>query len=185
VSGYPEPVDVSSIMDGAYVKRVPGRTEAGTWAPCGPPFSSYEATDGQPDGRAQVRSIDRVLAGGRRCKGQRIAQSLSTRGYPRVTIRDDDGVRHTIEVHALVMMAHEPGPCPPAFYQVRHWNDVSTDNRWAPGGEAAILAGGPGNLVYGDAKQQWDDKLRNRPSPPSWSRRVKNYLASRLKRWFV
>jgi hypothetical protein len=159
--------------------------QAGTWAPCGPPFTSYEASDGQPDGFARVRSVDRTLAGGRRCKGQRIAQSLSTRGYPKVTIRDDDGNRVTIEVHALVMMAHEPGPRPPGA-QVRHWNDESTDNRWAPGGEAAILAGGPGNLVYGDAKQQWDDKLRNRPSPPqprSLSRRVANGVRAFLRRW--
>jgi hypothetical protein len=167
---------------------------AGTWAPCGHPFSSYEVSDGQPDGRARVRSVDRRLAGGRRCKGQEIAQSLSTRGYPRVSIRADAGNRVTIEVHALVMMAHEPEPRPPDA-QVRHWNDVSTDNRWAPGGEAAILAGGPGNLVYGDAKQQWDDKLRNRTPAeqaaftgrhiPSRSRRVAGNWLSRLKRWFL
>jgi hypothetical protein len=152
------------------------RTE--TWQSI-PGFSSYEASD-----RGGIRSVDRVLAGGRRCKGQVLAQRLSTRGYPQVNLNADDGTRQTREVHALMMAAFE-GPCPPGR-QVRHWNDVPTDNRWAPGGEANCGPGRPGNLVYGTPKQQWDDKLRNVPAPLAtrrhWSRRVTDYLASRLGR---
>jgi hypothetical protein len=156
-------------------------TEA--WKPI-PDFSSYEVTDGQPHGYGQVRSVDRTLAGGRRCKGQLIAQRPSTRGYPQVNVTDDDGTRQTREVHALQMAAFE-GPCPPGR-QVRHWNDIQTDNRWAPGGEAACGPGKPGNLVYGTPKQQWDDKLRNVPAPLAthrhWSRRVTDYVGSLLRR---
>jgi hypothetical protein len=143
-----------------------------------PGFSSYEASD-----RGQVRSVDRVLAGGRRCKSQLIAQRLSTRGYPQVNLNDDDGIRRTREVHALIMAAFE-GPCPPGR-QVRHWNDIPTDNRWAPGGEEGCRRG-EGNLVYGTPKQQWDDKLRNVPAPLAkrryWSRRVTDYVRSPRRR---
>ena len=149
-----------------------------------PEFSSYEASDGQPDGRGEIRSVDRTLAGGRRCKGRVLALRLSTRGYPQVNLTDDDGIRQTREVHALQMAAFE-GPCPPGR-QVRHWNDIPTDNRWAPGGEANCGPGKPGNLVYGTPKQQWDDKLRNVPAPLAtrrhWSRRVTDYVGSLLRR---
>jgi hypothetical protein len=101
-----------------------------------------------------------------------------------VNLTADDGTRQTREVHALVMAAFE-GPCPPGR-QVRHWNDIPTDNRWAPGGEAACGPGLPGNLVYGTPKQQWDDKLRNVPAPLAthrhWSRRVTDYVGSLLRR---
>ena len=151
------------------------RTE--TWKAI-PGFSSYEASD-----RGGIRSVDRVLAGGRRCKGQVLAQRLSTRGYPQVNLNADDGTRQTREVHALMMAAFE-GPCPPGR-QVRHWDDDPQHNVWAPGGEEACRRG-EGNLIYGTPKQQWDDKLRNVPAPLAtrrhWSRRVTDYVGSLLRR---
>jgi hypothetical protein len=143
-----------------------------------PGFSSYEASD-----RGQVRSVDRVLAGGRQCTGRVLAQRLSTRGYPQVNLNADDGIRRTREVHALMMVAFE-GPCPPGW-QVRHWDDDPQHNVWAPGGEDACRRG-EGNLIYGTPKQQWDDKLRNVPPPlatrRNWSRRVASYVGSPLRR---
>ena len=130
------------------------------------------------DGR--VRSVDRVLASnGRRVKGGELAQTVTNRGYVQVKLYDAQGVRQTRTVHTLMMLTFE-GPCPPGK-QVRHWNDVPTDNRWAPGGEASCGPGKPGNLVYGTPKEQWDDKLRNAAPEPSLSRRVVNYVGSLLR----
>ena len=148
----------------------------GTWKPVRG-FTGYEARD-----RGAIRSTDRVTCG-RQCKSVVLATRLSTRGYPQVNVRGDDGRMRTIAVHQLVMLAFEEGPCP-AGMEVRHWNDDPLDNRWAPGGEAGCRAG-LGNLVYGTPKQNAADKLRNRPSPPArtrWSRRVVGYVASRLWR---
>lgn len=131
----------------------------------------------------EARSVDRVLGNGRRVKGTPLSVTISNRGYVLVKVYDHDGVRQTKTMHSLQMLAFE-GPCPPGK-QVRHWNDIGDDNRWAPGGEAGCRAG-LGNLVYGDEKQQWQDKLRNRPEPlvthRSWARRAVDYAASRLRR---
>jgi hypothetical protein len=183
--------------------------QAGTWAPVGPPFSSYEATHGIPGvERARVRSVDRIDSIGRRRQGAELTQSRDSRaaprvGYWRVNVTDDDGrKRPGTYVHTLVMLAYE-GPCPPGK-QVRHFDDDPDHNWWVPGGEAAILAGGAGGLIYGDPKDQWRDKVRNRPQPdlveqfadpaltgsdygPAWqrSRRVARNVVSRIRRWFV
>jgi hypothetical protein len=123
-----------------------------------------EVTDGQPDGNGQARSIDRKTANGRQVKGTVLAQRLSNRGYPVVDVYDYQGARFTRTVHSLQMLAFE-GPCPPG-QQVRHYNDVSTDNRWAPGGEASCGPGKPGNLVHGTEKQNRIDGMRNSPAAP-------------------
>jgi hypothetical protein len=97
---------------------------------------------------------------------------------------DDDGKVQTPAVHTLIMLAWE-GPCPPD-QQVRHHDDNPDHNWWMPGGEAAILAGGVGGLVYGDLNDQWQDKVRNRardvPSPRGVRAAVRNAL-SRLRWW--
>jgi hypothetical protein len=123
-----------------------------------------EVTDGQPDGNGQARSIDRKTANGRQVKGTVLAQRLSNRGYPVVDVYDYQGARFTRTVHSLQMLAFE-GPPPPG-QQVRHYNDVSTDNRWAPGGEASCGPGKPGNLVHGTEKQNRLDGMRNNPAAP-------------------
>jgi NUMOD4 motif len=158
------------------------RTEL--WATI-PGCSSYEVSS-----RGNVRSVDRTLANGRRLRGQMLALRFSTRGYPQTNLRTDGGKPVTKEVHGLMMAAltarYEPGNAQPPGTQVRHWNDVSDDNRWAPGGEANCGPGKPGNLIWGTPKEQWDDKLRNVPLPlataPRWSRRVADYAGSLLRR---
>ena len=161
------------------VTAAEAETLEGTWKPI-LGYAGYEASHRAVnlDG---IRSVDRTVKS-RRYRGQPIAARLSTRGYPQVNVRADDGRMVTIEVHALVMLAHE-GPCPPGL-QVRHWNDDPLDNRWAPGGEAGCRAGA-GNLVYGTPKENAADKRRNRPSPPLRSRGVMarvRHAVSRLRR---
>jgi hypothetical protein len=139
-----EPVDVSSALEGFYVKRVPGRTEAGTWAPVGPPYSSYEASD-----RGQVRSVDRIDTIGRRRAGALMAPRLSTRGYVQVNVTDDDGRKCTMSAHVLVLLAHA-GERPADKPITRHLNDDKTDNRW------------PENICYGTRAENEADKERAR-----------------------
>jgi hypothetical protein len=150
---------------------------AGTWAPVGPPYSSYEATPGRPGVRGEIRSVDRTVKG-RRYKSVTLAQRKPGK-YWQVNAVSDDGKVQTVAVHTLIMLAHE-GPCPPGK-QVRHFDDDPDHNWWAPGGEAACRRG-EGNLVYGTPRDQWDDKLRNRPSP-SLARAVARHVASLVRRW--
>ena len=121
-----------------------------------------EVTDGQPDGRGQARSVDRQAQGGRRVTGRVLSQRISSRGYVLVDVYNHEGVRETKTLHSLQMLAFE-GPCPPGK-QVRHYDDVSTNNRWAPGGEANCGPGKPGNLVYGTPKENIADGMRNNPA---------------------
>jgi hypothetical protein len=122
-------------------------------------------------------------------KGRMLSLRLSTRGYPQTNLRTDEGKPVTKEVHGLMMpaltAAYEPLNVQPPGTQVRHWNDISDDNRWAPGGEDACRRGA-GNLIWGTPKEQWNDKLRNTPTPlataPTWSRRVADYVGSLIRR---
>ena len=109
----------------------------------------------------QMRSVDRVLQGGRAVTGRVLATRVSNRGYVLVNVYDHDGVRQTRTVHTLMLLAFE-GPLPRGM-QARHWNDISDDNRWAPGGEANCGPGKPGNVIYGTRKQNDADRLRNNP----------------------
>jgi hypothetical protein len=163
--------------------------QAGTWAPCGPPFSSYEATHGIPGVEpGQVRSVDRYLTDGRHRQAKLLAQRKPGK-YWQVNVTDDDGRKCAgVPAHKLIMLAWE-GPCPPGK-QVRHYDDDPDHNWWAPGGEAAIRAGGPGNLVYGTPKEQWDDKLRNKidvipleSKAAGYRQSWHSWVKSLLRRW--
>lgn len=128
-----------------------------TWKPI-PGYFAEASTHGN------FRSVDRTLANGTKRKATSLATTVSNRGYVLVKVYDHDGVRQTRTGHSLVLLAHE-GECPPGM-EVRHWNDVSDDNRWAPGGEASCGPGKPGNLLYGSKKQNRADGLRNTPPAP-------------------
>jgi hypothetical protein len=117
--------------------------QAGTWAPVGPPYSSYEAWSG-----GAVRSVDRTVKG-RRYKSTVLAERPSSRGYPQVNVVDDDGIVRTVAVHVLVMLAHE-GQRPADKPITRHLNDDKTDNRW------------PENICYGTREENEADKERAR-----------------------
>ena len=121
-----------------------------TWKPI-PGYSTCKASN-----YGQIRSADRTLADGTIRKGT-IRKTRGT-SYPKLNIRNDDGVMKTVEVHKLQMLAFE-GPCPPG-QTVRHLDDVGTHNHWHPGGET-----GGGNLAYGDWAKQNEDWARNHPAP--------------------
>ena len=132
------------------------------WAsPAG--FSKYEVSnDGFGPDQRPVRSIDRTV-GARRVKGVLLKVSVGTNGRPRVKLYDDEGRQRTVEVHALVMLAHV-GPLPPGM-TVRHYDDDPFNNRWRPGAEQESVAAG-GNLFYGSRPEQEADRYRNgRPRP--------------------
>ena len=133
-------------------------TTTETWAPIGHGFSSYEASN-----RGQIRSIDRTLDGGRRCKGVVLKPRISNRGYLLVNVRDDNGDRQTRTVHTLEMLAFVG--LPPPGQQTRHYDDDPANNRWEPGAEETSRAAG-GNLFYGTWQENDADKARNAKASP-------------------
>jgi hypothetical protein len=151
---------------------------AEVWAPIGHGFASYEASN-----HGQIRSVDRTLAGGRRCKGVVLKTRISNRGYELVNVRDDNGDRQTRTVHTLVMLAFVG--LPPPGQETRHLDDDPLNNRWEPGDEKTSRAAG-GNLFYGTWQENEADKIRNAAPPPSrlsrWSRSVRVTIRHRLGR---
>jgi hypothetical protein len=146
------------------------------WRPIGYGFASYEAST-----HGKVRSIDRTLPGGRRCKGVVLKPRISNRGYLLVNVRDDNGDRQTRTVHTLVMLAFVG--LPPAGQETRHLDDVPLNNRWAPGDEKATRAAG-GNLIYGTPAQNAADKIRNTAPPPTRTRRWSQRVMVTVRHWF-
>jgi len=126
-----------------------------------PGASGYEASY-----RGKVRSLTRRNRAGARIRGRLLSarqKGGSDDRYLIVGITFDNGDRRTMTVQDVVLLTYE-GPCPPGLIR-RHWNDVPTDNRWAPGGELGCL-NGYGNLVYGDDPSNRADRRRNNPKPP-------------------
>jgi hypothetical protein len=148
---------------------------AEVWRPIGHGFTAYQASD-----LGQIRSVDRTLAGGRRCKGIVLKTRVSNRGYLLVNLRDDYGVVQTRTVHTLVMLAFA-GP-PRAGLETRHLDDDPLNNRWAPGGEKVSREHG-GNLVYGTPAQNAADKIRNAAPPPSRRRRWSQSVRVTVRHW--
>jgi hypothetical protein len=148
------------------------------WRPIGHGFSAYQASN-----RGRVRSVDRTLAGGRRCKGVVLRTRVSNRGYALVNVRDDYGTVQTRTVHTLVMLAFVG--LPPRGLETRHLDDDPLNNRWAPGHEKASRAAG-GNLIYGTPAQNAADKIRNaaplRRRDRRWSQRVMTTVRHWLRR---
>jgi hypothetical protein len=121
---------------------------AEVWQAIGWGFSSYEASS-----HGRIRSVDRTLPGGRRCKGMVLKLRISNRGYLLVNLRDDNGAVQTRTVHTLVMLAFA-GP-PPKGLETRHLDDDPLNNAWAPGPEKVSREHG-GNLISpGVAASSW------------------------------
>jgi hypothetical protein len=110
--------------------------------------------------------VDRTLPSGRRVKGAVLTQRPSTRGYPQIDVRDQDGKKHTVAVHQAVLESHA-GPCPPGM-EARHLDDNPTRNIWRPGTEEESRALGDrgGNLFWGTKVDQHRDKIRNGGAKP-------------------
>jgi hypothetical protein len=124
-------------MNGVEWKAVPG-------------FPGYEATR---DGR--YRSVDRVTASGRRCKGQVLATRKSNRGYLLVDLRDPAGRKVTRSAHTVTLETWA-GPCPPG-QEARHLDDNPAHNRWDPDPAKT-------NLMWGTKEQNREDRRRNTPT---------------------
>jgi NUMOD4 motif len=100
-----------------------------------PSYPGYEASD-----LGRVRSVDRVIRGGRRAGGVILTARPDRRGYLRVKVAG-----RSVPVHHLVMDAWL-GPCPPGLER-RH-------------GGMGKQANVPANLSYGTRAENEQDKYR-------------------------
>lgn len=109
-----------------------------TWRPI-PGYPDYEASD-----RGRIRSY-------RPWRGKPVPRILKTmadsRGYPAVYPTRADGKRRLRPIHLLMMLAFDPPR--PEGAEVRHLNDIKTDNRW------------PENLAWGTHQENAEDMVRN------------------------
>jgi hypothetical protein len=131
-----------------------------SWKPI-PGFPGYEASD-----LGNFRSLDRVTASGRRCKGQPLSTRVSNRGYLLVDLRTAEGKKVTRSVHTVILEAHDK-PCPPGM-EARHLDDNPLHNRWVPGATEDESRARGGNLWWGTPGQNRADRRRNTPTaaPP-------------------
>ena len=103
--------------------------------------------------RGMVGATDRPLRDGRRIKGKELTASVSgSTPYPHMDLYDEQGERHTCNVHSLVLLAYV-GECPEE-QEALHFNDNPTDNRW------------PENLGYGTHPENVVQRMLNRPAVP-------------------
>jgi hypothetical protein len=130
------------------------------WKPI-PGFPGYEASD-----HGNFRSLDRVTASGRRCKGQPLSTRVSNRGYLLVDLRDAQGRKVTRSAHTVILEAHDK-PCP-AGMEGRHLDDNPLNNRWVSGATEEESRARGGNLWWGTPAQNRQDRRRNTPTaaPP-------------------
>lgn len=148
-----------------------------TWEPVsGLPwsFSGYEASDDSVwitgrDGRVVqvtggVRSVDRTLPSGRPAKGVLLKVRPSNKGYLLVNMTGDDGKAHTFTVQKIILSTFAGAA--KTGQQARHLDDNPLNNRWAAGDADTSRAAG-GNLVWGNERDQYDDKLANGMAPPT------------------
>lgn len=92
------------------------------WLPVPGYEGAYEVSD-----RGRVRSLDRITAQGRPCKGIVLTQLNGSKGYKQVGLHRSGQTTH--HVHRLVLLAFA-GPAPEGM-EVRHLNGDRTDNTLA------------------------------------------------------
>ena len=110
------------------------------WQPI-PGFGGYEAST-----FGRIRSVDRVLADGRRAGGVVLAATEDDNGYLRVTLYAN-GRKQTMQVHVLVALAfHGPRP---RGREACHLDGVKVNCR-------------PGNLAWGTKSRNAKDRERHR-----------------------
>ena len=122
------------------------------------PVPGYEGFyDASNQGR--IRSLDRMVRtnGGalRLSHGQILAGGTYKDGHKHITLCRE-GTRRTFTIHSVIMLTFT-GPCPEG-QQIRHLNGVPDDNRWAPGDTAEQVIAAGGNLIYGTAKENAEDR---------------------------
>lgn len=118
-------------------------------------WRSIPGTEGhyEASSEGRIRSLPReetLPKGTRHRRGRNLKiDAIGSSGYYQVGIRKD-GVVRKLSVHRLVCEAFH-GPCPPS-HEVRHLNDVKTDNRAE-------------NLSWGTKRQNSSDQLANGTNP--------------------
>lgn len=127
------------------------------WLPVPDWEGLYEASS-----HGKARSLDRMAMTGRAGMKLRPGRILKPRknphgGYLYVNF-SRPGFRQTFQVHVLVMLTFA-GPCPEGK-QVRHLDGDPGNNRWAPGDSEDEVRAAGGNLIYGTAKENAEDRDR-------------------------
>jgi hypothetical protein len=124
------------------------------WLPVPGYEGFYEASN-----QGRIRSLDRMVRtnGGalRLSPGQILAGGTYKDGHKHITLCRE-GTRRTFTFHSVIMLTFA-GPCPEG-QQIRHLNGVPDDNRWAPGDSAEQVIAAGGNLIYGTAKENAEDR---------------------------
>lgn len=129
------------------------------WEPIWDAWPGFEVSwDGN------FRAQERTSPSGRNQRAQPIATTTTDDGYVLVKYIDKDGKRVTRQAHR-VMLRTFAGECPEGM-ESRHYDDNGLNNRWRPGTEEESRARG-GNLFWGTAQQNRDDRRRNTPAPPA------------------
>jgi hypothetical protein len=87
--------------------------------------------------------------------GKVLAGGTYKDGHRHITLCRE-GTRRTFTIHSVIMLTFAGSR--PEGMEIRHLNGIPDDNRWAPGGdEEAVIAAG-GNLFYGTAKENAEDR---------------------------
>jgi hypothetical protein len=129
------------------------------WYPLPSPFSKYEVSfDGFGPDQRPVRRI-----GGSKPLSTQPAQHG---GYLMVKPYDDSGVRQTVAVHILVLLAAAGVPCP-AGLESCHLDDDPLNNRWRPGDTDDEVRAAGGNLVRRTKAQNARHKFLNGGQAPA------------------
>jgi hypothetical protein len=106
-----------------------------------------------------IRSLDRMVPtrgnGWRLSAGRILCFGTYRDGHKHVTF-SREGEPRTYTVHGVVMLTFT-GPCPEGL-QIRHLNGIPDDNRWAPGDDEEAVTAADGNLFYGTAKENSEDR---------------------------
>jgi hypothetical protein len=152
----------------------PGATHALTcgneneWVPLGHPgsewlrapgYSRYEASRHSVWARGEDGKLVLVSGGIRNAKGTLMRPRVGNKGYLLINLVDDGGVKRTLTVHKVILLAHA-GECPPG-QEALHEDDDPLDNRY------------PLKLYYGTHELNREQKrinTRRRQKPRGWRR---------------
>lgn len=124
------------------------------WLPV-PGYEGYYEVSNLGRARSLPRYVRTNGGAMRRSPGRVLKFGTYRDGHKHVTFCRE-GVHRTFTVHGVVMLTFT-GECPEG-QQIRHLNGVPDDNRWAPGETAEEVIAAGGNLIYGTAKENAEDR---------------------------
>jgi hypothetical protein len=161
VTALVQPRATHGLTCGNATECVPlGQPGAPEWAsPFG--YSRYEASRDSLWTRGEDGKPVLVSGGIRNAAGTLMRPRVGNKGYLLINLVDDDGVKRTLTVHKVILLAHagEPGPGEEAL----HEDDDPYDNRY------------PEKLYYGTHELNREQKrinTRRRQKPRGWRRAI-------------